>query len=204
MSSGRLPPSTIRSPLGVLRRQHVVLVELGEEEAKVGDHRLDGAVQRFDRALHPLEEDGAHDADEGAVPLLELLLAGVVAADLYAVGLEVVNGEAERFDGGDDVAVDVAVERFETVVDGARDLVVREAHRLAVQLHRLPGVLEAPDVVSRPPDQRQQHRVEQPGPALPLLDRAEDRAQVRDGPPAGVPGVVAARDQGKLVVEVPG
>ncbi len=155
------------------------------------------------RAFHPFQEDGAHDADEGPVPLLHLRFAAS-RVQFDAIRLQVVDREIQILDRFDDLLVDRSVQIAQAIRHRLRNLVPGELHRLATQLHRLPCFLQRADIVPRAPHQRKQHGIQQARAPAALLDGAECVAQIGDRPAPRIPGVVPSRDQAQLVIQIPG
>ena len=119
---------------------------------------------------------------------------GFLLPCLNAVFVQAIDGEVEVIDGVDDVVVDVAVQPLQAVVHCLRYFVLREAQRLAIDLHRVPRLLHGPDVVPGPAYQGQHHGVQQARVGLSLLNRLESRLQIGYRPSPRVPCVVSPRD----------
>ena len=175
----------------LFRGQYLPRLQPRQEQVQVRHQGLDGGGQRGDGALHALQQNRSPDAHEVGVALTELLLA-LFLSSFHAVLVQAVDSEGQVLDGVQHVAVDVAVETLEAVPHGLGDLVDREAHGLAVQIHGFPCLLHGPDVVAGPAHQRQHHGIQQAGASLAFLDGLERRLEVGDGTAARVPSIVAA------------
>ena len=107
--------------LEVLRRddlpvEQVVLVRFLERQRPP-----QAQAERLDARFQPLEEAGLEDADQAFLPaFLELVLLLVRDGRLLLVRFQLVRGQREGVDGGDDLVVQAAVGRPQVVLDGVQ------------------------------------------------------------------------------------